>query len=155
MKKLKIYLDTTIFNFVFDQSAFKEHKLTVKLFEQIDRYESYVSDIVLQEINRCSEPKKQKMLNLIIQNDIRQLPLDESSQALANQYLHQRIIPKKYEDDAFHIAIASVNNMDVILSWNFEHIVKLKTKREVVAINLLMGYKEIDIYSPLEVVENV
>ena len=45
--------------------------------------------------------------------------------------------------------------MDVIVSWNFEHMVKLKTKREVVGINLFMGYKEIDIYSPWEVVENV
>ena len=58
-------------------------------------------------------------------------------------------------DDAHHIAIASVNGIDAILSWNFEHIVKLKTKREVVGINMFMGYGPIDIYSPLEVVENV
>ena len=81
--------------------------------------------------------------------------MDVFAQELSRKYIAQGIIPEKYEDDAFHIAIASVNDIDVILSWNFEHIVKLKTKRETVAINLLMGYKEIDIYSPLEVVENV
>lgn len=64
------------------------------------------------------------------------------------------MIPAKYEDDAFHIAIATVNNMDAIISWNFKHIVKLKTKKEVAGLNLLMGYKEIDIYSPLEVANN-
>jgi len=49
----------------------------------------------------------------------------------------------------------TVAGVDVILSWNFDHIVKLKTKREVVGINMLMGYGPIDIYSPLEVVKNV
>jgi hypothetical protein len=48
-----------------------------------------------------------------------------------------------------------VNNLDAILSWNFQHIVKMKTKREVVAINLIEGYKPIDIYTPGEVVEDV
>jgi hypothetical protein len=48
--------------------------------------------------------------------------------------------------------VASVNNVDAIISWNFKHIVKLKTKKEVLGINALMGYKEIEIYSPLEVI---
>ena len=154
MKKLKVYLDTSIINFVFDQSSPKEHKITNKFFEQIERYEPYISDIVLEEINRCPEPRRGKMVNLIARHEINQIALDEAAQELARKYIIQGTIPKKYEDDAFHIAIASVNNLDVILSWNFEHIVKLKTKREAVAVNLLMGYKEIDIYSPLEVVEN-
>ena len=59
------------------------------------------------------------------------------------------------EDDALHIAVASVNNLDVIVNWNFTHIVKLKTRREVAVINTLMGYKPIEICSPQEVVENV
>lgn len=52
-----------------------------------------------------------------------------------------------------HIAVASINNLDAIISWNFAHIVKLKTKKEVVGINAISGYKEIDIYSPWEVIE--
>lgn len=155
MKKLKVYLDTSILNFAFDQNAPKEHRITNKLFEQISEYDPHISDIVLEEINRCPEPRRGKMISLITQHEIKQLRLDEVTQELARKYIEQGIIPEKYEDDAFHIAIATVNNLDVILSWNFEHIVKLKTKREVTAINLLMGYKEIDIYSPLEVVENV
>ncbi len=61
----------------------------------------------------------------------------------------------KYQDDALHIAIASVNEMDVLLSWNFQHIVKLKTKREAVGVNMLMGYGSLEIYTPREVVDNV
>jgi len=73
---------------------------------------------------------------------------------LAREYIEKGIIPAKYEDDAFHIAVASVNDLDAIVSWNFTHIVKLKTKREVSGINALMGYKPIEICSPQEVVEN-
>ena len=71
---------------------------------------------------------------------------------LASEYIKKGIIPLRYEDDAFHIAVASVNNIDAIISWNFKHIVKLKTKKEVLGVNALMGYKEIEIYSPLEVI---
>ncbi len=69
-------------------------------------------------------------------------------------YLETSIFNFAFAEDA-PIAIASVNDLDAIISWNFEHIVKLKTKREVIGINALMGYKEIEIYSPWEVVENV
>ena len=76
-------------------------------------------------------------------------------QELAKEYIAQGIIPKRYENDALHIAVAAVHDLDVIISWNFEHIVKMKTKRQVNAINTLLGYKGIDIYTPREVVENV
>ena len=69
--------------------------------------------------------------------------------------ISERIIPVKHRDDTYHIATATVNNMDAILSWNFQHIVKMKTKREVVGINLIEGYKPIDIYTPGEVVDDV
>ncbi len=50
--------------------------------------------------------------------------------------------------------MASVNDLDAIISWNFKHIVKLKTKKEVSGTNQLMGYKAIEIYSPMELIDN-
>ena len=64
------------------------------------------------------------------------------------------VVAESSISDARHIAIASVERVDVLVSWNFKHIVNIKTKKEVTGINLLMGYKELDIYSPLEVIEN-
>ncbi len=49
--------------------------------------------------------------------------------------MEEGVFPAKYENDAVHIAAASVNNLDLIISWNFEHIVKFKTKKEVTGIN--------------------
>ena len=155
MKKLKLYLDTTIFNFVFADDAPIERDLTRKFFSQINHFEVFISDIVIEEIAECSAPKRQKMLELIDKHDIQTLSLDESSRLLALKYIKEGIIPPKYQDDALHIAIASVHEMDVLLSWNFQHIVKLKTKREAVGVNMLFGYGSIEIYTPREVVDNV
>ncbi len=67
---------------------------------------------------------------------------------LAEEYVIRGVIPAKHIEDAIHIAIATVNSLDILVSWNFEHIVKLKTKREVNAINLLLGYNQIEIIEP-------
>jgi hypothetical protein len=155
MKKLRLYLETSIFNFYYADDVPKEREMTRKFFQQIGRYETYISEVLFKEIGRCKPPKREKLLDLVMRDDHEELVLDESSELLARRYVKEGIIPIKYMDDAYHIAIASVAGVDLILSWNFEHIVKVKTKREVVGINMLMGYGPIDIYSPLEVVEHV
>ena len=134
-----------------------EKQVTLRLFDEVKRgrYEVFISEVVIREINRAPEEKVIKLRDLIRELNPEELSVDENSQTLANRYIEQGIIPVKYEDDALHIAVASVNDLDVMVSWNFTHIVKVKTKREVTGINALMGYKEIEIYSPLEVVESV
>jgi hypothetical protein len=65
-----------------------------------------------------------------------------------------KIIPQRYRTDGLHIAIATVNDLDMIISMNFEHIVKRKTKIGTGNINALNGYRAVEIYSLMEVVEN-
>ena len=62
----------------------------------------------------------------------------------------EQLIPPRYLDDALHIATAVVHEMDVVVSWNFEHLVKLKTRLGVNGLNRLLGYREIEIVSPEE-----
>lgn len=81
------------------------------------------------------------------------LPLTDEVKVLADRYIEEKVIPEKERNDAVHIAVASINNLDAIVSWNFEHMVKFKTRREVQGINALMGYKPIEICSPLEMIE--
>lgn len=112
-------------------------------------------DVITEALRRFLETHKRPSgarLNCRI-NDLQpvELEFDEECRELAMEYIRRGIIPKKYEDDAYHIAVATVGNLDAIISWNFEHIVKLKTKREITGTNLLLGYKELEIYSPLEV----
>lgn len=84
---------------------------------------------------------------------LQSLPLTDEVKALADRYIEEKVIPEKERNDAVHIAVASINNLDAIVSWNFEHMVKFKTRREVRGINTLMGYKTIEICSPQEMIE--
>jgi len=72
----------------------------------------------------------------------------EEIRVLAEEYVTRGIIPAKYIEDAVHISLVTVNSIDILVSWNFEHIVKLKTKREVNAVNILLGYPQIEIIEP-------
>ena len=154
-KRLKLYFDTSIFNFAFADDAPDKKVITLKLIEEVKtgKYEAYISTVVLREIYEAQKKKAKKLIELL--NDLQpfELEFDKECYELAAEYVKRGIMPVKYEDDAFHIAVASVNDLDALISWNFKHIVKLKTKKEVAGTNLLMGYKEIEIYSPWEVVD--
>lgn len=156
MKKLKIYLETSVINFIFDKSNPKEKEITLKLFDDIKKgqYEAFISELVIAEIDKAPHDIAVNLRNAISEINLIELTISEEVKFLADKYEEQGIIPRKYRNDALHIAIATVHNLDVLVSWNFEHIVKVRTKKEVMGINLLMGYKEIEIYSPWEVAEN-
>lgn len=81
------------------------------------------------------------------------LEVNIEAEELAERYVKEGIIPQRYRSDALHIAMAVINGIEAIISWNFEHIVKLKTRIMVNGINRLLGYHEIEICSPEEVVE--
>ena len=71
---------------------------------------------------------------------------------LVNEYMKKKIVPQKYRDDARHIAVAVINNMDIIVTWNCRHMANVENKRIINAVNVILGYKQIDIVTPLEVV---
>jgi hypothetical protein len=79
------------------------------------------------------------------------LESDEASR-LANIYVQSGIIPARFATDALHIATATINNIDFIVSLNFQHIVKHKTIIETEVINAREGYKRIFIHTPAEVI---
>ena len=80
------------------------------------------------------------------------LPIDEESRVLADEYVKQRAIPSDYPEDALHISIATTNEINYLLSWNFEHIVKVKTRRIVNMVNASLGYPDLEIVTPAELI---
>lgn len=155
MKKIKYYLDTTIFNFVFAEGDTEKKDITIKLFQDLPLIAEgvYISDEVIREISRASEPRRSQLEGLLRESSPLLLEIDLESEKMADRYVKEGIIPKRYRSDAIHIAAAVINGIDAIVSWNFEHIVKLKTRVMVNGINKLLGYHEIEICSPEEVVE--
>lgn len=155
MKKIKYYLDTTIFNFVFAEGDAEKRDITVKLFKDlpITAEGIYISDEVIREISRADEPRKSQLEGLIRETNPFLLEINIEAEELAERYVKEGIIPPRYRSDALHIAMAVINGIEAIISWNFQHIVKLKTRIMVNGINRLLGYHEIEICSPEEVVE--
>ena len=150
-KPLKVYLDTSIFNFLLTADE-DDREITTKALNEIMKIGAlYISEVVIREINAAAEPKRSQLTDKISFYSPKLLLIDNETQSLAAKYIAEGVIPEKYADDARHIAIATVYGIEVIVSWNFEHIVKLKTRREVNGINLLSGYREIEICSPEEV----
>ncbi|HLG30846.1 MAG TPA: hypothetical protein VI387_11600, partial [Candidatus Brocadiales bacterium] len=81
------------------------------------------------------------------------LPFSDEVDRLGKLYIDGGIIPSRYYADAIHIAFATVCEVDALVSWNLEHMVKLRTKRMVSSINLREAYKTIDIVTPQEIIE--
>ncbi len=82
------------------------------------------------------------------------IPAVDEMEDLADIYVGEGLIPPKYRNDALHIAVATVANMDIMVSWNFKHIVKMKTISLVGYLNAKEGYKNIRIFSPEEVIDD-
>ena len=72
---------------------------------------------------------------------------------MAQKYINEGIIPQKYQDDALPIALATYNEADSLITWNFKHLVKLKTIRGINGINRMLGYKELEIVTPQSWIE--
>jgi len=155
MRKPKIYVETTLFNFYFDKDR-DAHADTVRLFKEIaaGKYEAFTSDAVLRELEKAPAEKQAAMLSLVDEYRISALYVDQEAEILADTYVAEGIVPRKYRADGIHIAVATVNDLDYIISMNFRHLVKVRTEQMVHAVNVLNGYRPIKIISPMEVVED-
>ncbi len=149
---MKLYLETSVINFVFAEDAPEKMKITKEFFNIIADYEIFISDIVLLEIEQAPEQKKKNLMEIITKYEMKALESNEEAEKLADIYVSEGIVPEKYYNDALHIAIATIYKMDAIVSWNLTHIVKLKTKFKVKEINEKLKEKDVIICTPEEIV---
>ncbi|MEW6482139.1 MAG: PIN domain-containing protein [bacterium] len=151
MRKESLYLDTSVPNAYYDKRDPNIQKETIYFFKKkIKEYEVYVSEITVGELRRTREILKRTQLLALVEG-ITVLSRTKEAEELADLYVRYKIIPLRDKGDALHIAIATLNMIDILVSWNFEHMVKRKTKLEVNAVNILQGYKTIEIVSPQEI----
>lgn len=147
-KSKRIYIDTSVISAIFDQRTPERMSLTKKMWENIDDYEVYISNIVIDELKAAPEEKREKFMDVISDFDI--LEVTDEVKELADEYIKEEIFPKKYYDDALHVAIATVNDIGYLLSWNFKHLVKVKTRKLVSLVNTKYDYSSIEIIVPPE-----
>jgi predicted nucleic acid-binding protein len=141
-------LDTTVISALFDVRTPERMSLTRQFWENIKNYNVYISELVIDEIKGASQPLQNKMLKEV--ENFTVLSVTDNAQYLADIYTENKIFPEKYSDDALHTALASTNLINILVSWNFTHLVKVKTRRMVGLINTMHNYNPIEIVSPPE-----
>lgn len=151
---MKIYLESSVPNFLFADDAPEKQRITKKFFEiEIRKHDVFISQLVLDEIKQAPQEKSEKLHKSLPKHIFKVLDVTNECKNLADKYVEAKIIPSKFKNDALHISIAVLNNMDILVSWNMKHIVKVKTIVGVNQINKKLGYKEILINTPEEVIE--
>ncbi|MCL0030331.1 hypothetical protein M1M93_01370 [Thermodesulfovibrionales bacterium] len=110
-----------------------------------------VSDLTRRELEGAPESVK-RVLSSIPNANVKNVFLTEEAETLAQNYIDDRVVTTKHISDAQHIAIASVERVDVLVSWNFQQIVNLDRIRAFNAVNLKLGYHILEIRSPREVI---
>jgi predicted nucleic acid-binding protein len=150
MKKPRIYLDTSVISHLDAPDVPDKEADTRRLWEDIKagKYEVFISNLTLVEMRNCPEPKRSFMREAITQISSVHIERNDESQHLSDLYVKIGGLPPKSKDDATHIAIATVYECDIILSWNFRHIVNFRAMKAVDAINTMEGYRLLKILSP-------
>lgn len=155
MRKLKIYLDTSVISHLHAHDRIDRMADSIELWEAIKKqeYKPFISPVVLSEISNNKEPKFSLLMKHLKQIDYNFLQITQEAEDLAEKYIKNNVLPSKSENDALHIAIAAIGNCDYIVSWNFKHLVNAKTNSKVKVVNAISGYKEISIIPPMMLIE--
>ena len=150
MRKLKIYIDTSVIGGYFDQEF--EHE-TKELFDKFikQEYDVVISDLTRSELIGAPENVKTLFQTLGISPEL--VTITTEAIALANEYLNEKVVGETSKDDCLHIALATTNKVDILVSWNFKHIVNIKRIRGYNAINIMNAYPVIEIRSPKDIID--
>jgi hypothetical protein len=152
MRSQRIYVDTSVIGGCFDAEFAQWSNALFSDFE-IGTYLPVVSEIVAAEVEDAPETVQQKYADLLaLGAEI--LEVDPGIIALANVYQERKILTPKFYDDGLHIALATAAEVDLLVSWNFKHIVHYQKIRLFNAVHLELGYKPLQIYSPREVAQH-
>lgn len=156
MNKLKVYLDTSVISHLMQEDVPEKMSETLKLWDMFKdgKYDVYLSTVTLQEIDNCPEPKRTELFKHLVEIDYTPIEITEDMSEVAQQLIDMGILTQKSYDDCQHIASAVIYGCDCIISWNFKHIVNIKTIRGVRAITNLKGYKPIEILNPTVLLES-
>jgi len=149
MKKLRIYIDTSVIGGCLDDEFSVESNNLIELIKQ-EKFILLISEIIINELIDAPQAVKNILLS-IPQSAIEVVNITCEILQLRDDYINGGVVTSKSINDATHVAAATVARADAIISWNFKHIVRLDKMKGYNQINLLNGYGILTIISPLEV----
>ena len=146
--KQRIYIDTSVFGGYYDEE-FAEH--TIPLFNRLknNEFKLLFSSVTQDELNEAPERVKDLVKGLK-KEWTEFLDLNDEATELATEYINEGVVGPISFADCLHIALATINRADYLISWNFKHIVNVDRIRGYNSINIKKGYKQLEIRSPRE-----
>jgi hypothetical protein len=150
MRTLSVYADTSVFGGVFDEE-FEAPSRSFFDLVRAGRFALLISDVTRQEVALAPETVQAYFWRMLAYMEL--IRVDERVLALREAYIAAGILTAQWADDAAHVAAATVANADLIVSWNFRHIVHFDKIRLYNAVNVREGYRTVDIRSPREVID--
>ena len=150
--KPRLYFDTSVFGGIYDEE-FEE--ISLLLFEKVKLGQiiCVYSDLSVTELKNA--PEKVRNYFLALPNEYTEsVEVTEEAYILADKYLAEKVVGQTSVDDCRHIATATINKVDYLVSWNFKHIVNVFRIRGYNSVNLRSGYMQLDIRSPKEIVND-
>jgi len=153
MKKLRLYIDTSVLGGIFDTEEPKRVNTAERLLRLIGdgTYEGYISRLTIEEVFAAPIKIYEKLQSKIGNSGFSIIEETAESINLAEAYVNAGAIPERYRADARHIAIGVVYDLDYIVSWNYKHMVNISVRRLINSTNIRMGYSTVEIISPEEV----
>lgn len=144
-----VYLDTSVFGGYFDEEFSYN---TVPFFERImdEQIQILISKLLIAELAGAPDEVRE-LLNRFPREQRTFVELTEDARNLSDKYIAENVVGRTSRADCQHIVMATLAKVDVLVSWNFKHIVNLDRIRGYNGINLLMGYSPIEIRTPKEI----
>lgn len=152
MKRWRVYADTSVFGGCFDPEFEQE---SCAFFGEVAeaRFLLVISDVTVREL-ALAPHEVRRVLEKVPPDNVEFIPSSDEIRQLQDAYLKAGVLSPAQAGDAEHIAAASVAGVDLVVSWNFKHIVNLDKILKYEAVNLMHGYKPLRIHSPKEVIQS-
>jgi predicted nucleic acid-binding protein len=137
--KTSVYLETSVIGAYLDNSEPFRRDITIRWWErELSEYEAFISPLVRHEIEQTAEPYRSAYLKII--EPVKNLPVSEEAAILAEGYISRGIFHRKHLLDAFHVALASVNEIDYLVTWSFGRLANVRKQARIRAFNLSAGF---------------
>ena len=148
--RLRLYLDTSVISAYVDERLPERRRATLEFWERLGGYDVAISELTLTETRATGDVAlRQSMVNLVGAFIV--LPVEEVARQLARQYVSRGVFSAATALDALHVAIAVTAHQDMLVSWNFRHLVNRRHRALVNEVNGSAGYPPIEILAPPEV----
>lgn len=154
MASTRLYVDSSVWNAAFDEHVPEMHALTHEFLNRLaveTWAEALVSDVVLQELAGAPKQRLEQLGQLLTRIAPTRLDFDEEAATLADAYIQHGVLSVGHLEDAKHVAVATVAEVDALVSWNYRHLVNRRRREAFNGVNAILGYRPIDIVSPPEV----